>query len=98
MPDPGRFELQDIKTEAVTADQLDAMRKLACGHEALFSRRAIKFRSMDLDRERLTGSGCRDLVLSEYTFLKRPVIVINDAICIGNAAKVVNAAMDAVAR
>jgi hypothetical protein len=53
---------------------------------------------MGLDRERLTGSGCRDLVLSEYTFLKRPVIVINDAICIGNAAKVVNAAMDAVAR
>ena len=97
MPDLKRFELQDIKTEPITASQLDAMRKMAGSYEALFSRRAIKFRSMGLDKKQLSETDYRELILSEYTFLKRPVIIICDAIFIGNAAKMVQAAMDAAA-
>jgi len=97
MPDLKRFELQDIKTEPITASQLDAMKKLAGSYEALFSRRAIKFRSMGLGKKQLNETDYRELILSEYTFLKRPVIVIGDAIFIGNAAKTVQAAVDAAA-
>ena len=95
MPGLERFELQDIKTEPITASQLDVMRKLAGNYEALFSRRAMKFRSMGLDKKTLTEADYRDLILSEYTFLKRPVIVIGDQVFVGNAKNVVQAAVAA---
>lgn len=92
MPGLDRFVVQDIKTQPITAKQLDEMRKLAGSYEGLFSRRAMKFRSMGLDKKQLTETDCRDLILSEYTFLKRPVIVIGDAIFVGNSKAVVLAA------
>ena len=95
MPGLDRFELQDIKAEPITAKQLDEMKKMAGSYEALFSRRAMKFRSMGLDKKQLTGTGYRDLILSEYTFLKRPVIVIGDQVFVGNAKAVVQAAVEA---
>ncbi len=69
------------------------MKKLAGSYEALFSSRAMKFRSMGLDKQQLTGTDYRDLILSEYTFLKRPVIVIGDQAFVGNAKAVVAAAV-----
>ncbi|HQV39764.1 MAG: hypothetical protein IPL81_09910 [Flavobacteriales bacterium] len=93
MPDLARFELQDIKTEPITAAQLDAMRKMAGSYEALFSRRAIKFRSMGLDKKTLAETDYHDLILSEYTFLKRPVIMIGEKIFVGNSKNVVQAAV-----
>lgn len=95
MPGLERCELQDIKTEPITAKQLDGLKKMAGSYEALFSRRAIKFRSMGLDKKNLTETDYRDLILSEYTFLKRPVIVIGDEVFVGNAKNVVQAAVAA---
>lgn len=95
LPGLERFELQDIKTQPITAEQLDEMKKGAGSYESLFSRRAMKFRSMGLDKKELTETDYRDLILSEYTFLKRPVIVIGDQVFVGNAKAVVVAAVEA---
>ncbi len=38
------FEKQEIKTAAVTAAELDEMKKLAGSYESLFSRRAKKYK------------------------------------------------------
>ena len=95
MPDLKRFALQDIKAEPITAAQLEVMRKLAGSYEALFSRRAIKFRSMGLDKKQLSETDYRDLILSEYTFLKRPVILIGEQIFVGNAKNGVEEAVAA---
>lgn len=78
------FELQDIKTRPITAAQLDAMKKLAGSYEALFSRRSMKFRPMGLHEKTLTEKDYRELILKEYTFLKRPVAVIGKKIFVGN--------------
>jgi len=78
-------ELQDIKTEKITAAQLDEMKKLAGSYEALFSRRALKYKSMGLNKKVLTEKDYRDLILQEYTFLKRPVAIVDGKIFIGNA-------------
>lgn len=86
------FELQNIKEEKITAEQLDAMREKAGSYEALFSRRAMKYKSMGLKDKRLTEDDYRNLILEEYTFLKRPVIFIGEDIFVGNAKKVVEAA------
>lgn len=88
------FELQDIKTEAITSDQLSEMYELAGSYEALFSRRAMKYRSMGLHEIELDEADYRKYILEEYTFLKRPVIIIDDAIFIGSAKKQVQGAKE----
>jgi arsenate reductase len=82
-------ELQDIKTENITPEQLDEMKNLAGSYEALFSRKAIKYRTLGLNKKRLTEDDYRKLILEEYTFLKRPVAIVNDQIFIGNTKDVV---------
>ena len=81
------FELQEIKTEPILVKQLDEMQKLSGSYEALFSRIAKKYKQMDLKNQELSEKDYRQLILDEYTFLKRPVIIINDKIFIGNSKK-----------
>lgn len=81
--------LQDIKTDRLTAAQIDEMAKLAGGFEPLFSRKAIKYRTMGLGGKSLTEKDYRQLILDEYTFLKRPVILAGQQIFIGNAASTI---------
>lgn len=85
------IELQEIKTQPITPAQLDALQQLAGSYEALFSRKALKFRAMGLHEKQLTETDYRELLLSEYTFLKRPVAIINNRIFIGNAKATVEA-------
>ena len=86
-----KFRMQDIKTEKITSAQIDEMKKLAGSYEALFSRRALKYRSMGLNEKKLTEKDYRTLILEEYTFLKRPVAIVDNKIFIGNTKAVVAA-------
>ncbi len=90
--------LQDIKTEAISPAQLDEMKALAGSYEALFSRRARKYREWGLQEKTLTEVDYRQYILEEYTFLKRPVLLLNGQIFIGNTAKVVALAQAALAQ
>lgn len=86
------FELHDIKIKKITAAQLDEMKKLAGSYEALFSRVAMKYRSMGLNEMKLTEKDYRKFILEEYTFLKRPTMIINGKIFIGNSKKNIESA------
>lgn len=83
------FVLQDIKTNKISGEELDQMKDLAGSYEALFSRRAMKYRSMGLDQKDLTEADYRKLILEEYTFLKRPVFIVKNQIFIGSAKKTI---------
>lgn len=85
------FEKQEIKSEPITNAQIEEMKQLAGSYEALFSRRALKFKSMNLKDKVLKEKDYKSLILSEYTFLKRPVIIMNKNIFIGNAESVIAA-------
>lgn len=89
-----KFNFQDIKIEKITSTQLEEMKKLAGSYEALFSRVALKYKS--LDPKPATENEYKKLILQEYTFLKRPVIVNGNQIFIGNSKKVVEAAKAAI--
>lgn len=91
-PLPKGTELQDIKTSAISEEQLNEMHALAGSYEALFSRRALKYRELGLNEKKLTEKDYKKYILKEYTFLKRPVMIFNDQIFIGNAPKMVAAA------
>ena len=98
IPKLKRFELQDIKTEPITPAQLDEMKKLAGSYEALFSKIALKYRSLGLNQMKLTEKDYRKYILEEYTFLKRPVMIAGKDIFIGNAPKVTAAMVAAAAK
>ena len=89
--------LQDIKTELMTAEQVDQMIALSGSADALFSKRARKYKELGLKDKSLSVADIRQLIIDEYTFLKRPVLVLDDQIFIGNSKKVVDAAAAALA-
>jgi arsenate reductase len=80
------FSFQDIKTEKITREQLDELKNLAGSYEALFSRRSLKYKSMGLKDKKLTETDYRNLILEEYTFLKRPVVVLGKKVIIGSGS------------
>jgi len=88
------FEIQNIKTEKITAKQIDEMKKMTGSYESLFSRRSMKYRPMGLHEKEISENEYRELILKEYSFLKRPVIFIDNEIFVGNAKKVVAAAKE----
>ncbi len=86
-----KFEFQDIKTEKISAKQLTELKKMAGNYEGLFSRIAIKYRAFGLDKKKLTEEDYKNYILEEYTFLKRPVIIIGAKLFIGNSKNTVAA-------
>lgn len=79
------IELKDIKTNKITPVELEEMAKLSGNYESLFSRRSMKYKALKLNEKELTETDYRQYILDEYTFLKRPVLVLNNEIYVGNS-------------
>lgn len=88
--------MQNIKEEKITSAQLDEMKTMAGSYEALFSRRALKYKELGLKDKQLAEKDYRNFILEEYTFLKRPVVIINDKIFIGSEKKNIEALKKAI--
>lgn len=88
--------LQDIKTEPMTPEQVQGMQALAGSYEALFSKRAMLYRQKGLHEQELTEADYKKWILEHYTFLKRPVVLVDDQIFVGNSKKIVEAAKAAL--
>jgi arsenate reductase len=92
---PGKkVELREIKSQSISAKELDELQKLSGSYESLFSRVAMKYRSLGLNNMVLTEEDYRKYILEEYTFLKRPVIQVGKKVFIGNAKANVAAAKE----
>ena len=57
----------------------------------------MKYKELGLKDKKLTEEDYRDYILEEYTFLKRPVVIIDEKIFIGNEKKNLEALRKAVA-
>ncbi|MFD1616471.1 arsenate reductase family protein [Gelatiniphilus marinus] len=88
---PSDFVLQDVKSEAITVKQLEQMKALSGSYEALFSKRAKLYKEMGLKNQNLEERDYKHYILEHYTFLSRPVIIVENAIFIGNSKKVTEA-------
>ena len=89
-------ELQDIKTDAITEEQLEEMHQMAGSYEALFSKRARLYRQKGLHEKNLSETDYKKYLLEHYTFLKRPVIFMEDEIFIGNSKKTIAEAKESL--
>lgn len=88
--------LQEIKTEPMTLEQLEKMKNMSGSYASLFSKRAMLYRQKGLQDKQFGEDDYKSLILEHYTFLKRPVILIDEQIFIGNSKKVVQAAKEAL--
>lgn len=80
-------ELREIKSAPVTADEADSMAKKAGSYEAIFSKRAQKYKALGLKDKNLSEADFRKYLLEDYTFLKRPVLELDEKVIAGNSAK-----------
>jgi len=87
------LELQNIKEENIDEKMLDWLKDKVGSYEALFSKKAMKYRAMGLHEQTLSEADYRRLMLEEYTFLKRPFMINGEEVFIGNTTKVVDEAI-----
>lgn len=86
------FIQQDIKAQAISEQDIEDMKQLAGSYEALFSKRARLYKERNLKEKSLSEKDYKSLILEHYTFLKRPVLINEHEIFVGNSKKTVEAA------
>jgi len=69
------FQLIDVKKEVIDAKTLDFLYSKTKSYEKLFNKRAQKFKLNKIKESIKTDLDYRNLILSEYTFLKRPIMI-----------------------
>ena len=85
LPKNHNLAFHDIKQDPITAEELEEMHQLSGSYEALFSKKAQLYKSMDLKNKSLTEDDFKKYILEHYTFLSRPVFIIDGKIYIGNS-------------
>ena len=81
------FEQREIKSKAVSEEELQEMYALSNSYEALFSKKSTQIKERNVDVKSLQEEDFRRLILEDYRFLKRPVFIINQEIFIGSDKK-----------
>ena len=85
LPKDHDLVFHDIKQNPITVEELEEMYRLSGSYEALFSKKAQLYKSMDLKNKSLTEADFKKYILEHYTFLSRPVVIFEDKIFIGNS-------------
>ncbi len=85
LPENHNLKFHDIKQNPITTEELEEMQTISGSYESLFSKKAQLYKSMDLKNKSLTEEDFKKLILEHYTFLSRPVFLINGKIYIGNS-------------
>ena len=87
LPKDNNLIFHDIKQNPINVNELEALYEMSRSYEALFSKKAQLYKSMDLKNKSLTEADYKKYLLEHYTFLSRPVFVIDGKIYIGNSQK-----------
>lgn len=85
LPENHNLVFRDIRQNPITEEELEQMYRLAGSYEALFSKKAQLYKSLDLKNKSLSEADYKKYILEHYTFLSRPVFILNNSIYIGNS-------------
>ncbi|MBX7172136.1 MAG: arsenate reductase family protein [Pyrinomonadaceae bacterium] len=83
-------DFHDIKSQPLSCEEVEKLAQMVGGAENLFSRRAIKYREMGLHEREVSSAEMLDLMANEYTFIKRPVLVVGEKATAGFSEKIYN--------
>ena len=96
LPKNANLVFRDIKQDPISPEELEEMVRLSGSYEALFSKKAILYKTLDLKNKNLTETDYKNYILEHYTFLSRPVFIIDNKIFIGNSQPVTLQVMKAL--
>ena len=85
LPNSNKLEFHDIRQNPITEKELEEIHLLSGSYEALFSRKEQLYKSLDLKNKTLLEADYKMYLLQHYTFLSRPVFIIDGKIYIGNS-------------
>lgn len=88
------IEMIDIKEKNIDPETLDWLKEKVGSYEALFSKKALKYRSLGLHEMTLSEEDYRKYMLEEYTFLRRPFIIVGERVLFGNTKQTLQQAKD----
>jgi arsenate reductase (glutaredoxin) len=80
-------ELRDIKANKLLRAEVEKLVEIIGDADKLFSRRAIKYRELGLNKREVSTEEMLNLMTDEYTFIKRPVLVIDGKAIAGFSEK-----------
>ena len=86
------FIFREIKSTPITIEELELIHDLSKNYESVFNKRAKLFHEKKLKDQNLLELEYKNYILENYTFLKRPVIISNGEIFIGNSKKTIKEA------
>jgi arsenate reductase len=78
---------RDLKAAPLSRAEVEELARKVGGAEALFSKRAMKYRKMGLHEQALSEDDLLRLMTEEYTFVTRPVVVRGERATAGFSAK-----------
>ncbi len=87
LPKIADLQFHDIKQNPLSESDVAYLYSFSKSYENLFSKKAILYKTLDLKNQKLTELDFKKYLLEHYTFLSRPVFVINNQIYIGNSQK-----------
>jgi arsenate reductase len=79
------FEIIDIKKTPISPSDLKTARKTVDSYQDLFNKRARKLKELKIDLSQLDDSKIETLILEEYSFLKRPLLLDGEKVLAGNS-------------
>ena len=77
--------LQDVKKQKITPDQLAFLYAHTDSYETLINKRGHVYAQLKKEGEPLTEATYKALLDQEYSCLKRPILIWNDEIFLGNS-------------
>ena len=79
------IKLVDIKANPLNKEQLQKIRSFSESFEELFNKRSQLYKQRNLKTKILSESDYEKLILEHYTFLKRPVLLYDNKLFVGNS-------------
>ena len=93
---PKSTKLQDVKHEPISKTQLQALYQITQSYEQLINKRSRVLQALNKAGKTLDEMGYKQLLETEYSCLKRPILHWNNKFYLGNAKKTVADMQEAV--
>ena len=86
---PDTIRMIDIKKDPLTKENIQELYSLTGSYEALINKRARMFKEKGIDPLKLKDEDYRELLTEHYTFLKRPILLLDTVLFIGNSKQTI---------
>ena len=81
------YKFHDLKNQPIDENTLEFLREHVPSYEELINKRARRYQELDLKNKSLSENQLKEILLNEYTLLKRPIFIDGEQVFIGNSSK-----------